>query len=42
MLIVGAGAGGATLAQRLARRDWKMLVLEVGPFWDPDDGLGLR
>ena len=37
MLIVGAGAGGATLAQRLARRGWKVLILEAGPFWDPDD-----
>jgi len=37
MLIVGAGAGGATLAQRLARRGWKVLVLEAGPFWDPDE-----
>ena len=37
MLIVGAGAGGATLAQRLARRGWRVLVLEAGPFWDPDE-----
>jgi choline dehydrogenase-like flavoprotein len=37
MLIVGAGAGGATLAQRLARRGWNVLVLEAGPFWDPDE-----
>ncbi|HEX3616489.1 MAG TPA: GMC family oxidoreductase [Solirubrobacteraceae bacterium] len=37
MLIVGAGAGGSTLAQRLARRGWKVLVLEAGPFWDPDE-----
>jgi choline dehydrogenase-like flavoprotein len=36
LVIVGAGAGGATLAQRLARRGWKVVVLEVGPFWDPD------
>ncbi len=36
LLIVGAGAGGATLAQRLARRGWKIVVLESGPFWDPD------
>ena len=35
--IVGAGAGGATLAQRLARRSWKVVVLEAGPFWDPDE-----
>ena len=37
MVIVGAGAGGATLAQRLARRGWKVVVLEAGPFWDPDE-----
>jgi choline dehydrogenase-like flavoprotein len=36
LLIVGAGAGGATLAQRLARQGWKIAVLEAGPFWDPD------
>jgi choline dehydrogenase-like flavoprotein len=37
MLIIGAGAGGATLAQRLARRNWKVVVLEAGPFWSPDE-----
>jgi choline dehydrogenase-like flavoprotein len=37
LAIVGAGAGGATLAQRLARRGWKVVVLESGPFWDPDE-----
>ncbi len=36
LAIVGAGAGGGTLAQRLARRGWKVVVLEAGPFWDPD------
>ncbi|MFL5861498.1 MAG: GMC family oxidoreductase [Solirubrobacteraceae bacterium] len=36
LLIVGAGAGGVTLAQRLARADWRVVVLERGPFWDPD------
>ena len=35
-VIVGAGAGGSTLAQRLARRGWRIVVLESGPFWDPD------
>ena len=34
--IVGAGAGGSVLAQRLARRGWRVVVLESGPFWDPD------
>ena len=37
MLIVGAGAGGSTLAQRLARRGWRVVLLEAGPFWDPDE-----
>ena len=36
LLVVGCGAGGATLAQRLARRGWRVVVLERGPFWDPD------
>jgi choline dehydrogenase-like flavoprotein len=36
LVIVGAGAGGATLAQRLARRGWKVVVFDAGPFWDPD------
>jgi choline dehydrogenase-like flavoprotein len=36
LVIIGAGAGGGTLAQRLARRGWKVVVLEKGPFWDPD------
>ncbi len=36
LLIVGCGAGGGTLAQRLARRGWRIVVLEKGPFWDPD------
>jgi choline dehydrogenase-like flavoprotein len=34
--IVGAGAGGSVLAQRLARRDWRVVIIESGPFWDPD------
>jgi choline dehydrogenase-like flavoprotein len=36
LVIVGAGAGGSTLAQRLARRGWRIVMLESGPFWDPD------
>src|SRR5256885_2213139 len=36
LLIVGCGAGGSVLAQRLARRGWRVVVLEEGPFWDPD------
>jgi choline dehydrogenase-like flavoprotein len=36
LLVVGAGAGGVTLAQRLARAGWRVVILEKGPFWDPD------
>jgi choline dehydrogenase-like flavoprotein len=35
--IVGCGAGGGVLAQRLARAGWRVVVLEAGPFWDPND-----
>ncbi len=37
LCIVGAGAGGSVLAQRLARHGWRIVVLEAGPFWRPDD-----
>jgi len=36
LCIVGAGAGGSVLAQRLARRGLRIVILEAGPFWDPD------
>jgi choline dehydrogenase-like flavoprotein len=36
LVVVGAGAGGVTLAQRLARAGWRIVILEKGPFWDPD------
>jgi choline dehydrogenase-like flavoprotein len=36
LVVVGAGAGGSVLAQRLARHGWRIVVLEAGPFWDPD------
>jgi choline dehydrogenase-like flavoprotein len=36
LLIVGAGAGGTVLAQRMARAGWRCVILEKGPFWDPD------
>jgi choline dehydrogenase-like flavoprotein len=37
LCVVGAGAGGSVLAQRLARQGWKVVVLEAGPFWHPDE-----
>ena len=37
LLVVGAGAGGSVLAQRLARAGWRIVVLDRGPFWDPDE-----
>ena len=36
LAVIGAGAGGVTLAQRLARKGWRVVILEKGPFWDPD------
>ena len=37
LCIVGAGAGGSVLAQRLARQGWRIVILEAGPFWHPDE-----
>src|SRR3954470_10709468 len=34
--IVGCGAGGGGLAQRLARAGWSVVAFDAGPFWDPD------
>jgi choline dehydrogenase-like flavoprotein len=36
IVIVGCGAGGGTLAQRLARAGWSVVALDAGPFWDPE------
>jgi len=36
LVIVGCGAGGGTLMQRLARRGYRVVGLDAGPFWDPD------
>jgi choline dehydrogenase-like flavoprotein len=36
LVVVGCGAGGATLTQRLARAGWSVVALDAGPFWDPD------
>ena len=35
-LVIWRRRRGRTLAQRLARRGWRVVVLETGPFWDPD------
>jgi choline dehydrogenase-like flavoprotein len=35
-VVVGCGAGGATVTQRLARAGWRVAALEAGPFWDPE------
>ena len=42
LLVVGCGAGGSTMLQRLARAGWKVVALDAGPFWDPDSRLGQR
>jgi choline dehydrogenase-like flavoprotein len=36
LVVVGAGAGGSVLTQRLARSGWRVVCLDAGPFWDPD------
>ena len=36
LVVVGCGACGATLLQRLARRGWRVVGVDAGPFWDPD------
>lgn len=36
LVIVGCGAGGSVVLQRLARAGWKVAALDAGPFWDPD------
>ncbi|MGN7200480.1 GMC family oxidoreductase [Arthrobacter sp. SAFR-044] len=36
IVIVGCGAGGATLLQRLARAGWRAVGLDAGPFWEPE------
>ncbi len=35
VVVVGCGAGGSTMLQRLARAGWKVVALDAGPFWDP-------
>jgi choline dehydrogenase-like flavoprotein len=35
-LIIGCGAGGATMLQRLSRAGWKVIGFDAGPFWNPE------
>jgi choline dehydrogenase-like flavoprotein len=37
VVVVGAGAGGPVVAKELAERNVKVLVLEAGPWLDPDE-----
>ena len=36
LVIVGCGAGGSTLLQRMARTGVTVIALDAGPFWDPE------
>ncbi|MHB1583017.1 MAG: GMC oxidoreductase [Acidimicrobiales bacterium] len=36
LVVVGCGAGGGTLTQRLGGRGWRVVAFDAGPFWDPD------
>ena len=35
-LVVGVGAAGGVLIQRLARAGFKVVGMEAGPFWDTE------
>jgi choline dehydrogenase-like flavoprotein len=37
VVIVGCGAGGSTILQRLAHAGWSAVGIEAGPFWDPEN-----
>lgn len=37
LVVIGAGAGGSVLTQRMARAGWTVVCLDAGPFWDPDE-----
>ena len=41
-VIVGTGAGGGTLACRLAELGFSVIALDAGPFFRPLGGLRLR
>ena len=36
LVVVGCGAGGGVLTQRLARAGWRVVAMDAGPFWDPE------
>lgn len=36
VVVVGCGAGGGTLTQRLARAGFSVVAMDAGPWWDPD------
>ena len=36
LVVIGCGAGGGVLSQRLARKGWRIIALDAGPWWDPD------
>ncbi len=36
LVIIGCGAGGSTLLQRMARAGAKVVAFDAGPFWNPE------
>ncbi|MHB1988112.1 MAG: GMC family oxidoreductase [Acidimicrobiales bacterium] len=36
VVVVGCGAGGGTLTQRLARGGFSVVAFDAGPWWDPE------
>jgi choline dehydrogenase-like flavoprotein len=36
LVVIGCGAGGGVMTQRLARAGWTVVALDAGPWWDPD------
>ncbi|CAN5129163.1 GMC family oxidoreductase [soil metagenome] len=36
VVVIGCGAGGATVLQRLARAGWTAVGLDAGPWWEPE------
>ncbi|WP_372351682.1 GMC family oxidoreductase [Streptomyces sp. KL116D] len=34
LVVIGCGAGGGVLTQRMAHAGWRVVCLEAGPFWD--------